>query len=265
MIRPPLHEHLREYQNPHLGRLTYEPGCLTNQRTWLIVVNAMLGVGALALFTTAAYPVLGAFLAYLCLFGMVLPLTVLVPPFITLQAVNIAVDDANGQEFDVLRSTTLTDWQLGGGYVLAVMWRTRTFLTLLIGGWLAAAVTLYLSLVLLNGLGSLEFQSQNYVGQRIALRVVTIGVQQIGVVLLLTALPVALALRFGKVIPLTLLMTLVALLMSVGAGFITLAIISGERIPISNIEYLNALCLATCPWVLYIGAFWGAIRWVRHE
>lgn len=261
----PLHQHIRDYNNPHLGRLTHQPGCLTARRTWMVSLNVGFFLGAFMLAITALHPTVGGIMALACISWLIVPLTIMVPPFVTLQAINVAVDDLNGQEFDVLRSTTLSNWQLGGGYVLATLWRVRSFVTVQIGAWLAIIVTTNVAFVLLNGLDNIEFQSQNDEGLRLAWLITVIGLQQIGLVLALAALPIAIAVRFGKIVPFTLVMPFAALVTSLGGPLLTAFVLPIEDAPLTFGQMVASLLLGGWSWVLFAVSLWATMRWVRFS
>lgn len=263
-LLPPLHEHIRTYANPHLGRLTHQPGCMTARRTWMVSLNVVLGLGVFMLGITALSPVGGTLLALTCAAWVILPLTVLVPPFVVLQAINITVDEVSAPEFDVLRASTLSDWQLGGGFVVATLWRVRTFITTLIGTWLAVIVSVFVALVVLNSLGDLEFQRQNYQGFRLAWLVGVVGVGQIGSLLALTVIPIAVAMRFGKTIPFTLIMPFVALVFTTVPPMIAVVVLPPENEPLDVLEVIASLAVAGWGWAVWVAAFLAAIKWVRY-
>lgn len=261
---PTLHEHIRQYRNPQMGRLTYQGGCLAARRTWLISVNCVLALGAFLLAVSAISPAVGGSFTLICIGGMIVPLMIMIPPFVVLQSINLTVDDVNAQQFDVLRTTTLSNWELGGAYVLATIWRTRTFLTVLIGAWLAIIITAWIALVLLSGLGDQVFQRQNYEAIRIAWLISTVGIQQIGTILALTVIPVALIMRFGKVIPYTLIMPFVALISVVIPSILALVLLKVNDSPITVDDVIISILLGGWAWIALGLGLIALRRWVRH-
>jgi hypothetical protein len=272
--RPTLYRQLRTFRNPHVARLTMQPGCLSTRVAWLSCLNVVLFLNALMLFSTAVLAEWGLTMAMLLMFTLVLPGGVLLAVVgVSLVAAAIS-EDTVSQQFEVIKTTTLTNWQLAGGYLIAQGLRLRTPYTSLVGGWLTIITTSFIALVLLDAYtGTREYNT------RLFLTVTTLGVQNVGLNAMLLTMTLAVGLRFPGAVPLRFMMPFVAFAVSLGAPILTFTVLpelndttAGElhlfdRTPVPLWQPENALylVLAVGPWLLAAGLGALAVRWVRRE
>lgn len=271
--RPSLYRQLRTFPNPHTARLTLQPGCLAGQRAWLSCVNVVLTLNLAMLVATASLAEWGATMALLLLITLILPVGVLLAVLSAGLMANVITADIVAQQFELVKTTTLSNWQLAGGYLVAQGWRLRTPYTLLAGGWLTIITTNFVALILLDAYsGTREYNA------RLFLTVTTLGVQNLGLNALLLTLTLALGLRFPGALSLRFVMPFVAFGVALGTPLLSVLVLPDLQANAASelrlfdqapfeLWHPHNLLYVVCgllPWGLAALFGWLATRWVRR-
>lgn len=274
MPKPSLYTHLRTYPNAHVARLTMQPGCLAQRVVWLTFINGVLLINMLLLLATATLVEWGFTMAMLLLLTFVLPLGVVVCIGAVITLAAAVSNDAASQQFELIKTTTLSNWELASGYLWAIALRLRTPYLLVVGGWGGILAVSFVALLLLDAFaGTPEYNT------RLFLTLTTVGVQHIGLQTLLLTLTLLLGVRFPRSVPLRFMMPFIAVAAVVGLPSVSLLVLpaldasqSGElvlydRAPFELLTIENLLypLLALLPWLLAAGGGVLAVRWMRNE
>lgn len=273
-IAQSLHVHLRTFRNPHLARLQLRPGLLDKRTTWLSCVNLMLLVNAWLLGATVILEEWGMGMATVAFYSAAIPLMLVVPVLTAVVTVNLVTVDVSQQPFELLKTTTLSDWALVSGYLYAIVLKLRTIYTVVLGAWLAITLTTLFSLVLLNA-----FNNTTIFNIRYFMLMLTLLVQNTGLIALMLAGTVALALRMPTSrAALTILMPMAAFALSVGLPLATylllpapgaadtagLRVAAAVRYPLQEIITAPYIPLMALPWMVAGVSVWSAVRGVRR-
>ena len=269
-----MQENLASVRNAHSARLIRQPGCLSARRTWILFINLALLLNAWLLFATAVKGTWGLAMAFILLFTFVIPLGVIVPLAASIMARSLVSADMRSQSFEILKTTTLTNWQLTGGYMFAIVHQLRSFFIALFGVGSSILITLFLALIVLD----VNAASPEY-NMRLYLYLTSFVLQILGISLLMVIMPIFLAIRFPRAFPMGVVMPFIAVGVSVTAMILSFVILNNtlperntsfvpiERQTFDFIEPFSLIYIALMAWpyLAFAGLTYASVRWIRHE
>ena len=268
-----LEHQLRTYANPHVARLMRQPGPLNKRSTRISCLNLMIACTLWFLGATSFLPEWGYGMATIALFTAAVPLMIVIPLIAIVIGTNTIATDTKAQSFEILKTTTLSNWQLVWGYVWSLILRLQTLYVVLIGTWIAIISTTFVSLVLLEANG----YNPTY-NVRVTLLILTLAIQNVGLNLLLLFLPIALAIHYSDTVSLNIMLPLFSFGLTFAVPLVTVFLspdlnaVETDGLRLNNTggvvlpmtALLTYIGWAVLPWVLAALAALVANRGVRH-